>query len=119
MARAAEVRVRPRIRVVRGSVVVLGPGKADLLEAIRASGSIRDAAASLGMSYMRAWALVRTMNAAFTEPLVSAARGGAARGGAGLTAAGERVLAHYREMEEASLVAMAPGWKKLRRRLRP
>ena len=41
--------------------VVLGPGKADLLEAIAHHGTVRDAAAELGMSYMRAWKLVQTI----------------------------------------------------------
>lgn len=116
MSRApVPAQVRPRIRVLRGDVVVLGPGKADLLDAIRGSGSIREAAKTLGMSYMRAWELIRTMNECFTEPVVIAARGGAGHGGATLTEAGERVLALYREMEAASLVAVGPAWRRLAR----
>ena len=52
------------IRATRGDLIVLGPGKADLLAAIGDTGSIRSAAEWTGMSYMRAWSLVRTMNAA-------------------------------------------------------
>ena len=78
--------LRPRIRIVDGDgTIVLGPGKADLLDAIARTGSIRAAAAELGMSYMRAWTLVKTMNAAFRAPLVEKERGGAAQGGAQLT----------------------------------
>jgi molybdate transport system regulatory protein len=92
--------VRPRIRVVRNDgTIVLGPGKADLLEAIARTGSIRAAAASLDMSYMRAWSLVRTMNTGFRSPLVEKERGGADQGGARLTDRGTRVLALYRRME--------------------
>ena len=54
-------------------------GKADLLEGIKETGSISEAAAELGMSYMRAWTLIRTMNTAFREPLVLTVRGGEAR----------------------------------------
>lgn len=90
----------PRLRLVRGGTILLGPGKADLLEAVRDSGSLRKAAAGLGMSYMRAWSLVKTMNGAFKEPLVVLARGGAKHGGATLTPAGSKVLALYRAMEE-------------------
>ena len=73
--------IRPRIRIVReDGTIVLGPGKADLLAAIGESGSIRAAAESLGMSYMRAWTLVRTMNAAFRSPLVEKVRGGNEKG---------------------------------------
>src|SRR5258705_5968570 len=44
---------RPRWRLVRDGRIALGPGKADLLEAIDATGSISAAAQSLGMSYRR------------------------------------------------------------------
>jgi len=116
--RAAPV-VRPRIRVTQGSEIVLGPGKADLLDAVRATGSLRKAAAVLGMSYMRAWQLVRTMNGAFRDPVVSLSRGGAARGGAALTPSGRRVLALYRAMERKSVGAARADARALERLLRP
>jgi molybdate transport system regulatory protein len=94
----------------------MGPGKADLLEAIGAEGSLASAARGLGMSYMRAWRLAQEMNAAFREPLVELRRG--ARGGARLTAEGQAVLALYREIDRAARRAAEPGWRKMRRRLR-
>jgi molybdate transport system regulatory protein len=90
---------RIRLRVVFGDVVMLGPGKADLLEGIRGTGSIAAAGRRMKMSYKRAWMLVETMNAAFAEPLVESARGGAQGGGARLTPTGEAVLASYRRLE--------------------
>src|ERR1700724_2871182 len=51
--------VRPRIRVLCGGEIALGPGKVALLEAIHASASLTAAARLLGMSYMRAWKLVQ------------------------------------------------------------
>jgi len=42
--------VRPRIRATRGEVILIGPGKADLLAAIETTGSIRNAAEQVGMS---------------------------------------------------------------------
>lgn len=107
-------RLKPRLRVVRGAEVLLGPGMAQLLEAIRASGSLRVAADELEMSYMHAWGLVRTMNRGFREPLVLLSRGGAERGGARLSTTGERVLALYREMEAEALRAMTARWRRLR-----
>lgn len=117
-AASQRVVVFPRLRLVRGAVIVLGPGKADLLEAIVRTGSIRVAASSLGMSYMRAWSLVRVMNTQFRTPLVHSERGGAAHGGAGLTPLGERVVRLYREMEQAALHAVDPGLARLRRDLK-
>lgn len=114
---APRARLKPRLRVVRGAEVLLGPGMAQLLEAIRASGSLRVAADELEMSYMHAWGLVRSMNRGFREPLVLLSRGGAARGGARLSATGERALALYREMEVEALRATAARWRRLRRLL--
>jgi molybdate transport system regulatory protein len=109
--------VRPRIRVRHGDEIALGPGKVDLLEAIEKAGTLAEAARSLGMSYMRAWHLLQTMNACFKEPLVHTSRGGAERGGAHLTETGKAVLAAYRRMETESLRALEPAWQELRRYL--
>src|SRR5438045_2316701 len=114
---ALRCRLRPRLRVLRGQEIVLGPGKADLLDAIARTGELRRAAARLGMSYMRAWKLVKMMNGAFREPLVEATRGGAGHGAARLTETGKAALAVYREMESRSLAASAPGFRRLRRLL--
>jgi molybdate transport system regulatory protein len=108
--------IKPRIRIVDDEdTIVMGPGKADLLEAIARHGSIRAAAEELRMSYMRAWTLVRTMNAAFRSPLVEKERGGSAQGGAQLTDRGRKVLALYRKMEASAGRAIARHWQTLRR----
>jgi len=87
-----------RIRLMQGDEIALGPGKADLLKAIREHGSISAAARHMGMSYRRAWLLVDTMNRCFLEPLVLSAAGGSRGGGASLTPHGEEVLACYEAM---------------------
>lgn len=110
--------LKPRLRLVRGGTILLGPGKADLLEAVRDTGSLRRAAAALDMSYMRAWQLVKTMNTAFRDPLVTLARGGARHGGATLTPLGARVLALYRAMERRCETATSPQAATLKRFLR-
>lgn len=110
--------LRPRLRVQCGAETALGPGKADLLEQVDRAGSLAAAAAAMGMSYMRAWTLVKTMNACFREPLVALSRGGPARGGATLTPAGREALALYRTMEAAALAAADDAWRELRGRLR-
>ncbi len=98
----------PRLRVLMGSSIAMGPGKADLLQAIADQGSITRAARHMGMSYRRAWLLVETMNLCFRAPLVEASRGGAGGGGARLTPGGggarltplgREALARYRDME--------------------
>ena len=111
-------RVEFRARVYRGKDIAIGPGKADLLEAIRKAGSISAAAESMGMSYMRAWMLIRTMNRCFKTPLVQTKRGGTERGAAALTEAGVTVLALYRRLEAQSLKATQAVRVQLSKRLR-
>jgi len=105
------------MRVLCGDDIALGPGKVDLLALIGETGSIREAAERMGMSYMRAWTLIKTMNACFREPLVVASRGGKERGGAVLTETGRRALESYRELEVQSLKACAGIWRRLRKLL--
>jgi molybdate transport system regulatory protein len=107
------------LRVTFGGDFALGPGKADLLEGIHETGSIAAAGRRMKMSYKRAWMLVETMNAAFSDPVVETARGGSARGGATLTAAGQQVLAAYRRMERAAGKAAAADIGELNAKLKP
>ncbi len=76
----------------------MGPGKAAVLEAIAATGSISGAGRALDMSYKRCWALVDEMNRCWQTPLVIATRGGPAQG-ASLTDQGRIVLDAFRALE--------------------
>lgn len=82
-----------------GEDIAMGPGKAELLEAIMREGSISAAGRTLGMSYRRTWLLVDTMNRCFSGPLVDTATGGRKGGGARVTARGEDILRLYRQLE--------------------
>ncbi|GLS88173.1 hypothetical protein GCM10010873_31470 [Cypionkella aquatica] len=86
----------------------LGPGKVQLLEHIRDTGSISAAGRAMEMSYKRAWMLVEEMNSALKTPVVDSTRGGAKGGGAQLTATGLAIIAQYRAAEAASAQATAP-----------
>src|SRR5260370_3607683 len=88
-------RLEPRIRVLLGSSIAIGPGKAALLVAIGETGSIAAAGRRMGMNYRRAWLLAKTMNACFREPLIEAAKGGIGGGRAPPTAKGWAVLPPY------------------------
>lgn len=94
-----------RLRLVLGPDVAIGPGKADLLEGIRETGSIAAAGRRMGMSYRRAWLLVEAMNRCFRSPLVETAKGGEKGGGARLTPTGEKVLARFRRIETKAMAA--------------
>ena len=104
---------RFRLRLVFGPEEWMGPGKAELLEHIEATGSISAAGRAMGMSYKRAWQLVDTMNAMFRAPLVQSSRGGAKGGGAVLTDEGQAVLAEYRALEDKAREAGAENIARL------
>ena len=91
----------------------LGPGMAQLLERVVIHGSIRSAAASMGMSYRKAWLLINEMQETFDGAIVTSAIGGAAGGGTELTELGSTLLKIYRRIEsrapravEADMVAL-------------
>lgn len=97
---------------------MIGPGKARLLEEIRATGSIAAAGRQMGMSYKRAWMLVEDLNAAFASPLVISTRGGPGGGGAQLTPAGEKALGLYQEVVATAHAAAAEPLARLEAMLR-
>lgn len=102
---------------MRDGEIIMGPGKAMLLELIRETGSIAAAGRKMGMSYKRAWQLVETMNRVFREPLVESSRGGAEHGGARLTQAGEAALGRYSSLMRASSDAGAKDLDAINRML--
>ncbi len=108
-----------RFRIVLRPGVAIGPGKADLLDAINQTASLTAAAKHSGMSYKRSWVLVQEMNAAFATPLVETIKGGTGGGGSTqLTPLGRQVLTRYREMEADAGKAIAAGIADLRRYLK-
>ncbi len=92
--------IKLKIQIMCGDQIAMGPGKADLLEAIAASRSISAAGRALGMSYRRTWLLVDTMNRCWAEPLVATVPGNP-KAGAHLTGLGEAIFAQYRELQGA------------------
>jgi len=105
----------PKIRILIGAVVAIGPGKANLLESVARTGSIAAAAREMAMSYRRAWLLVESMNAAFRRPLVETLTGGKGGGGARVTELGMEVLRRYRAIERRAGKAVAADLKRLSR----
>lgn len=90
--------VKVRVWVERDGRKVLGPGRVELLEHIARLRSISAAAKAMGMSYRRAWELVRDTNEAAGRPLVAVAAGGAGGGGAAVTPHGHAAVRRYRAL---------------------
>lgn len=109
---------KPHLRILLGSAIAVGPGKAELLDAIARTGSISAAAREMGMSYRRAWTLVETMNRSFRKPLVASVIGGRGGGGARVTEAGREVLRRYRAMETKAANSVTREMRAFERLLR-
>lgn len=97
---------RMRLGVYLGEGHKLGPGKIQLLEAVREHGSISGAARSMGMAYRHAWVMIDELNRCFRSPVVEASTGGREGGGARLTPFGEELVASFRSMERAARSAI-------------
>ena len=109
--------LRLKLQLACGDGYALGPGKADLLDAIGREGSISGAARALGMRYRRAWLLVDEMNRCFASKVVEAAPGGGR--GAQVTQTGAAMLAAFRTLEaEAGRIADHPAFSTLTAALR-
>ena len=84
--------VSPRIM---GEEKFFGPGIAQLLHRVEEYRSIRQATASMGMAYSKAWAILRRAEKELGFPLLVTATGGKEGGGASLTEEGKAFLEKY------------------------
>jgi molybdate transport system regulatory protein len=96
-----------KIRIRHGAIFAMGPGKAELLEAIQETASISAAGRKLGLSYSKTRRLLEEMNQSFRQPVVTASRGGEHGGGSQVTETGRQALAQFRAMEAAAGAAIA------------
>ncbi|RLI10443.1 hypothetical protein DRO42_01190 [Candidatus Bathyarchaeota archaeon] len=79
---------------------VFGPGVYSLLRKVRETGTLKEAAESLGMSYRFAWGLVKKAEEKLKQPLIKAHKGGrAGGGGAELTEVGLEFLDEFSRIE--------------------
>lgn len=91
----------------RGEGARVGGDRIALLEAVGGLGSIRAAAAHVGLSYKAAWDAVQALNNLFDAPLVDAHAGGRAGGAAALTDRGRALVAGFHRVEAELRQALA------------
>ena len=89
--------MRPKLRVwiAFGDELKFGDGRASLLALIEERGSLRQAAAELGMSYRNAWGYLSDLEDAAGFKLLERVPGGGPRSGMRLTAEGKTLVARY------------------------
>ena len=113
--RAAPQIIRPRLFL--GAELLVGPGKIDLLHAVRQHGSISAAARASGMGYKRAWTLLDEIRRACGADVVESTAGGSGGGGATLTPLGDVLIKRYEAIEVSCAISSAPHLKRLARAL--
>ncbi len=84
--------VSPRIL---GEEKFFGPGIATLLHRVEEYRSIRQATASMGMAYSKAWTIIRRAERELGFALLTTTTGGSQGGGAALTEEGRAFLDRY------------------------
>jgi molybdate transport system regulatory protein len=87
-------------------VRMFGPGTHELLRHVEDSGSLHRAAKAMGMSYTKAWTLLRKTEEHLGWPLVERHIGGAAGGGTSLTARGRDLLERFEKFMVETDAAM-------------
>lgn len=88
---------KSKVWVEKDGKLLMGWGRATLLERIEKLGSISAAARSMKLAYRNAWLWVEAMNRLSGIPLVEKSTGGAHGGYAHLTDEGRRIIKEYKE----------------------
>ena len=89
--------VRSKVWLEKDGKLLMGWGRATLLERIDQLGSISAAARSMKLTYRNAWLWVEAMNRLAGVLLVEKSSGGEGGGYARLTEEGRRIVAEYKE----------------------
>ncbi len=92
--------INGRIWLEKDGEKVLGHGRVELLERIHNSGSIRQAALQMKMSYKQAWDIIKHMNTHFSSPVVIPQRGGKGGGSALVTENGLNIISEFHQLQE-------------------
>jgi molybdate transport system regulatory protein len=79
---------------------ILGKGRVELLERIQNSGSIRQAALQMKMSYKQAWDIINQINSKLPLPAVTSQRGGKGGGSAVVTETGLRLIVEFHKLQQ-------------------
>lgn len=77
-----------------------GPGVAELFTLIDETGSVRHASEKMGLSYSKAWKMIRGTEKATGKAAVTRIQGGKGGGRAELTADGKKLLEAFSHLEK-------------------
>ena len=89
-----------RIRIQISENFYIGPGKVLLMESILNKGSISSAARDIGMSYKKAWNLIKEINKFSKNKIVITNTGGQGVRGAKISEEGVSFIKSFRNIEK-------------------
>lgn len=83
-----------------------GDGPLGLLKGVEQTDSLHKAANRMGMSYSKAWRLIRTMEKRLGFPLLERKVGGLSGGGSNLTSQARELIVHYEQFRKEAKGAL-------------
>ena len=89
-----------------------GKGIVSIMMLVRQGSSLRAACAQMGLSYSKAWRLLKSAEADLGIPLLDTHKGGAKRAGSTLTPQGEELLDRYLAFEKEAREAVFAAFEK-------
>ena len=89
-----------------------GKGIVSIMMLVRQGSSLRAACAQMGLSYSKAWRLLKSAEADLGIPLLDTQKGGTKRAGSTLTPQGEELLDHYLAFEKEAREAVFAAFEK-------
>ena len=92
------ISIRTKVWLEVNDQRLIGEGRARLLRFIQESGSINAASKQMGISFRKAWSMVKDMEEALSLTLVDKQRGGTGGGNAVLTPAAIELLDNYEKI---------------------
>jgi len=96
----AKIHAGVKVWLAAGRHGLLGAGRFRLLEAVRSTGSLKEAAKRVGICEKTAHRVVRRMEKLIGKRLVISERGGSSGGTSRLTTAARTLMEQYRELVE-------------------
>ena len=104
----SDLSVRTKVWIEHDGQFVIGEGGLDLLDAISASASLREAARTIGWSYRHAWGYLRNAERFIGGPLTGAVPGKGKNRGTALTATGRMVRRLLATLRTKTIRASGP-----------
>ena len=89
-----------------------GKGIVSIMMLVRRGSSLRAACAQMGLSYSKAWRLLKSAEADLGIPLLDTQNGGTKRAGSTLTPQGEELLDRYLTFEKEAREAVFAAFEK-------